>query len=1194
MDNININTVMNNHNENIELFPLSRKESELLFLDILVNEHPARALVDSGSSGNFISEKLVADTRIGVETRAVPLSITLADGRSYTCHHDVPVRIQYTTETGSLTLVVAPIHHDVILGKPWLERYNPVINWTTNELVMPRELKEQDALLSALQMKRIMSGKEQEVYVAVVTEDKTLGTAPTDHECQALLQEYDDVFPNDLPAELPPPRSVDHKIELLPGSEPPFKPTYRTSGPESDEMKKQIGDLLEKGYIQPSKSPYGAPVLFAKKKDNGLRMCIDYRALNKQTIKNKYPLPRIDEILDRLGEARVFSKLDLRSGYHQIRISPEDVHKTAFRSRFGHYEYKVLAFGLVNAPATFSTLMNNVFHELLDKCVVVYLDDILVYSRTREEHMLHLRQVLELLKVNKLYARRDKCQFLCSEVPFLGHVVGPTGLSVDPAKTRAIQDWPPLRNVKDVQSFLGLANYYRKFMKDFAQMTVPLTNLLKKEQRFDWAKQEEQAFSNIKESLTRAPVLKIADPKSKYTVATDASDFAIGAVLTQKEGKDDRPIAFESRKLSPAEVNYATHEKELLAIVHALKTWRPYLEGTQFDVITDHAALRFLKTQPNLSRRQARWVETLEQYDFEIIYRPGASNVVADALSRRPDHETNDVSLQTLSPLSLNHVSTATMRGDLIQRIKDTYRDDEHFAPLVTAFERTADPRESRLTVPQLRHYALRGGLLFLRDGERDRLCVPRDRGVLLKLLESHHDARTAGHLGFEKTYAALNQNFYWPAMTKMIRRYVASCSSCQRNKARNHLAFGPLQPLPIPKRSWEDVSMDLISGLPTTKDGHDAIVVIVDRLSKMAHFIPTNTTVTAPALAQLFFDHIFRLHGLPKSIVSDRDSRFTSLFWKALFRCLDTKLAMSSAYHPQTDGQTERTNRTLEQMLRNYVSARQDDWDKCLTSAEFAYNNAKQSSTQTTPFLLVYGQHPTLPTNFLINAEAHPGPSVRKATEMITEIRTLVKTARDNIRLAQEHQARYADQSRMHKTFQVGDSVLVSTENFSRGQQLTTKFQKLRPRYTGPYRVVRVISPVNYQLDVPNQSQSTSTFHVSALEPYIENDAEEFPGRQTSSPPPLIPPSESNSDNSEDNADTAEVDTSNEYVVERIMEKRIIVRSGTRSVEYLVKWEGYPEYDATWEPVAHLHNVLDLVQAFEQTLPASTPIASN
>jgi hypothetical protein len=690
-------------------------------------------------------------------------------------------------------------------------------------------------------------------------------------EAKELIKEFADVFPDSLPATLPPRRTIDHAIDLIPGSAPPSRPTYRLSFVEMDELKRQITDLHNKGFIRPSVSPFGAPVLFVHKKEGTLRLCVDYRALNKITIKNRYPLPRIDELMDRLAGTKFFTKIDLYSGYHQIRIKEEDIPKTAFRTRYGHFEFLVLPFGLTNAPATFMTLMNNIFREYLDKFVIIYLDDILIYSKTKEEHLQHVRIILETLRKHKLYAKINKCELVRTSVEYTGHFISAQGISVDPRKITTIQQWPAPTNVSELRSFLGLASYYRKFVQGFSAIASPLTALLHKDKEYIWNDNEQEAFDTLKQHLTTAPVLLLPDPTKLFTVTTDASDFAIGAVLSQNIGKGDQPVAFESRKLSPAEQNYAVHEKELLAIVHAIKLWRPYLEGQRFTVITDHASLEYIKTQHNLSRRQARWLETLQANDFEVKYRPGKTNVVADALSRQSH---------------LAAISTVTEQLSDIDW-KQKYTEDTHFKDIWNILHNSDTATEKQLAL--VRNFELDNERIYLKKDHR--LVIPKDNQMRTTILLEHHDIDISGHLGIDKTLENIMRNFYWPKMGKDIRRYIQSCDTCQRNKNVNQQPAGLLQPLKTPTHRWEQIAMDFIVQLPLTRKGHDAIVVFTDRLTKRGHFYPMHTSATAPEVAKIFFSTIFKDHGLPRIIVSDRDAKFTSNFWKALFELTGARL---------------------------------------------------------------------------------------------------------------------------------------------------------------------------------------------------------------------------------------------------------------------------------------------------------------
>ena len=400
---------------------------------------------------------------------------------------------------------------------------------------------------------------------------------------------------------------------------------------ELAELKVQLQDLLDKGLIQPSSSPWGCPALFVKKKDKSLRMCVDYRPLNAVTIKNKYPLPRIDILFDQLAKAKVFSKIDLRSGYHQIKIRPEDIPKTAFSTRYGLYEYLVMSFGLTNAPAYFMYLMNSVFMPELDKFVVVFIDDILIYSENESDHEEHLRIVLSRLREHKLYAKFSKCEFWMSKVPFLGHILSRDGISVDPSKVQEVMDWKAPTSVHEVRSFLGLAGYYRRFIPDFSKIAKPMTRLLQKDEKYKWTPECETAFHTLRTLLTTAPVLAQPDIEKPFDVFCDASGIGLGCVLMQ----EGRVIAYASRQLRKHEVNYPTHDLELAAVVHALKIWRHYLLGNVCHIYTDHKSLKYIFTQPELNMRQRRWLELIKDYNLEVHYHPGKANVVADALSRK-------------------------------------------------------------------------------------------------------------------------------------------------------------------------------------------------------------------------------------------------------------------------------------------------------------------------------------------------------------------------------------------------------------------------------------------------------------------------------------------------------------------------------------------------------------------------------
>lgn len=439
------------------------------------------------------------------------------------------------------------------------------------------------------------------------------------------------MMPPELPKKLPPRRAIDQKIDLIPGSRPPAQAPYRMAPPELAELRKQLGELLDAGYVQPSKAPYGAPVLFQKKQDGSMRMCVDYRALNKVTVKNKYPIPLVADLFDQLSKATYFTKLDLRSGYWQVRIAEGDEGKTTCVTPYGSYEFLVMPFGLTNAPATFCNIMNDVFYEYIDRFVVVYLDDIVVYSKTLDDHLIHLRRVLSRLREHQLYVKMEKCEFAQEEIMFLGHWVSKGQVRMDDRKIRAILDWPAPTKVTELRSFLGLANYYRRFIQGYSKRVAALTDLLKKDRKWVWSTECQEAFDKLKHAVASEPVLRLPDFELPFEVHTDASDRALGGVLVQ----DVPPVAFESRKLKEEEQRYSTHEKEMTAVVHCLFTWKHSLLGTRVTVVTDNVANTYFKTQKKWTPKQARWPEFLVEFDIVWEHRPGRHNPVADALSRK-------------------------------------------------------------------------------------------------------------------------------------------------------------------------------------------------------------------------------------------------------------------------------------------------------------------------------------------------------------------------------------------------------------------------------------------------------------------------------------------------------------------------------------------------------------------------------
>ncbi|KAL4379294.1 hypothetical protein GQ457_02G032210 [Hibiscus cannabinus] len=859
-------------------------------------------------------------------------------------------------------------------------------------VVVGENIKFLSNVVSALEAQRLMDDSCQ-AYLAYVMNPNMGEARPRDIR---TVCDFPGVFPEELPG-LPPDREVEFVIETHADSAPVSISPYRMAPKELKELKTQLQELLDRGFIRPSTSPWGAPVLFVKKKDESLRMCIDYRQLNKMTVKNKYPLPHIDDLFDQLEGATVFSKIDLRSGYYQLKVREQDVLKTAFRTRYGHYEFLVMPFSLTNAPAAFMDLMNRVFHKYLDRFVVVFIDDILT------------------LLENQLYAKLSKCEFWIREVVFLGHVVSSEGIRVDPKKVEAIVNWKQPTSVTEIRSFLGLAGYYRRFVSGFSKVAAPLTKLLQKGVKYEWSDARQQAFEKLKEALINAPVLTQPVSGKEFVVYSDDSYVGLGCVLMQ----EGRVVAYASRQLKVHEKNYPTHDIELAAVVFALKIWRHYLYGEKCIVYTDHKSLKYLMTQKELNLRQRRWLELLKDYDLSIEYHPGKANVVADALSRKAAVELRAMFASLSISRDRGLVAELQVKPTLIQLIREKQLCNRAIAAHVQ------DIAEGKPTEFRFRD----GGVVCFKD----RIVVPDDSELRRTILTEAHSSPFAMHPGSTKMYRDLKGEYYWVGLKKDVVEF--------RVKAEHQFPSGLLQPLRIPEWKWERITMNFVTGLPMTPLKKDSVWVIVDRFTKCAHFLPVHTTYTYDKLAELYIREIVRLHGVPKSIVSDRDPKFTSRFWESLHTALGSRLNFSTSYHPQTDGQSERVIQVLEDMLRCCIIDFQGTWEKQLPLVEFAYNNSYQASIQMAPYESLYGRRCRTPVCW---AEAGqkllPMPDILKGT---TE---KVKLISERLKDASDRQKSYADLKRREIEYAVGDKVFLKVSPWKKVMRFGKK-GKLSPR---------------------------------------------------------------------------------------------------------------------------------------------------
>ena len=1188
-------------------------------------------LVDPGAKINLINQAYVTQWEIPSVSAALPLPGFL-DGESRYCYgaheltYDLVDSWGQRRQCTTLFYAVNYSGPDVIFGMPMLADQAILVDPQTASWRF--QIRTSKLSLEAPKQFARNLESQKEVYALICAavdtreteESRNLNKLPDE------LADYADQYDDQKAGILPEQGRGDHAIDLVENQEPPFMSLYNLSQTELAELRRYLDDALLKGWIKHSTSPAGAPILFVPKKDGGLRLCVDYRGLNAVTIKNRHPLPLITETLDRLCGAVLFTKLDLTNAYHRIRIKKGDEWKTAFRTRYGHFEYQVMPFGLANAPATFQAYINKALRGLIDIFCVVYLDDILIYSSDPAEHWRHVRLVLERLKQYQLYVNLKKCEFATTKVEFLGFIVSTDGVQMDPERVRTIQEWPPPKSYRELQIFLGFVNYYRRFIEGYSKLSAPLTGLLKgskggkKSGPFQWSDEQEQAFRRLRDAFVSIPILHHYDPIKKIKMESDASNFAVAGIISQQDQFGNwRPVAFWSRKMIPAEQNYETHDQELLAIVALFQQWRHYCEGAAhpIEVWSDHNNLRGFMKQKQLNSRQARWALKLAAYDFEIFHQAGKTNP-ADGPSRRPDYEgvsewntrllptlQNKLALTSEIPVALSEregsedVLDVASLGVAEDRTLSRNRREilEYLGPMfqLAGVQVIIPRREVRATPESPYEESQRPMKTLIKElqakddwtkkirseheepGHRQRgrvnkwqfdsegllrrngcLYIPGDQAVREELISRNHDDPLAGHFGTDKTLELIQRKYYWPACGEQVRNYVKTCDVCQRTKVPRHKPYGELKSLPATNIPWKEITMDFVTGLPSSKRRgvvYDSILVVVDRCTKMARYIPVTTKITAVELAETFFEEIVLRYGVPGGIVSDRGSVFTSAFWSAVCYHAKIKRKLSTAFHPQTDGQTERQNQVLEHYLRTFADAEQAQWANQLPLAEFAYNNASHNSTGSSPFYLLYGFNPDIHYEVEDDSAEERIPAAKDRIKHLHEMRQALT---ERLKHASSKQAEYYNKKHKPMEYHVGDLVMLSTRNLK--QKRPSK--KMSHKFVGPFRVEDKVGAQAYRLTLPTSYRIHNTFHVSLLEKYHHRAGDQV-AEQMMQAPDLI-------------------DDEEQWEIEEILGRT----GGKKGIWYKVKWLNWGDAYNQWLPAEELENAPDLVRKFDEQAP--------
>ena len=924
-----------------------------------------------------------------------------------------------------------------------------------------------------------------------------------------LLIEFQDVFSqedNDIGRT----NLVEHRINT--GSQHPIRqrPRKHPLG-QRTEIKQQVTELLNKGLIEQTDSPWSANIVLVRKKDGTQRFCVDYRQLNAATIKDAYPLPRIDETLDALSGARWFSTLDLASGYWQVGLDHDAKQKSAFLADGALYAWNVMPFGLCNAPATFERLMDKVLTGLHWETLLVYLDDVIVFGSSVPEELARLKQVFHRLRQANLKLKPKKCHLFKTKVSYLGHEVSNFGVSTQEEKTEAIKNWPTPTNVKEVRSFLGLASYYRRFVKDFATIAKPLHQLTEKNRagRFEWSSVCQIAFDELKHRLTSTPILAYPSLQGELILDTDASKDGIGGVLSQVQDGQERVIAYGSKVLSKAERNYCVTRRELLAVVTYLKHFKQYLYGRHVKVRTDHGALRWLTNFKQPEGQLARWLEVVSEYDFEIVHRAGRSHANADALSRRPcrqcgretdcELETDETVVGRTCVIQLSDV------GNRVE-IRQAQLDDPNLRPVIEALERGTKPTKEEMSPLSHKTKVLLGhwGQLHMRDGilfrkwesengrsTRDRLVLPKQK--VREVLEELHSGSFGGHLGSTKTLKKAQIRYYWVGMKADVRSFIRQCTACSKRKTHGKKRRAPLQQ----RRSgspMERIALDILGPLPSTDDGNKYILVVADYYTKFVEAYAIRDE-QAHTVAQKLVEEFICRYGVPNEIHSDQGRNFESNLFKEVCKLLGVKKTRTTPYNPKSDGMVERFNRTLLGMLVTMIdpNKHQQDWDRYIPFATAAYRSTVHETTQETPNMMMFGREVIHPLDLSVNQ-----PPSELNTDYAEDLRNRMEDIYHRVTEQTDknmrRQKRNYDRQTSNETFASGQFVWLRTDFRKKGVS-----PKLTNRWDGPYKIITRLSDVTYRIQLTPRSK-LKIVHFDRLKPYEGPTPEAWKSHETHS----------------------------------------------------------------------------------------------
>lgn len=1038
------------------------KEGKRFCYSGLLNNQSCIFKLDTGSDVSIVNEKFVTEAEGRVLIKDCYLK--------YPTGEIVPVKYKIEAEIclGKIVLrmpiFVAEIFDECLLGVDFLSKvgvcdnlfYEIFENFKKKDEVSSRNVES--------------SGKVSDLVEDIFKRFSGNLSLSQKEEYLKFLSNFQEVFSKEIVAGNC--NLVEHSIKLresCPIKQVPRRIPFHLRS-EVDQI---IEDMKCRNIIEESCSPWVSPAVMVKKKDGSLRFCVDYRKLNAVTIKDSYPLPRIDEIIDRLAGNVWFSILDLKSGYWQIRMSPEDKEKTAFSIGNGLWQFNVLPFGLCNAPATFERLMEKVLGKLLSKICFVYLDDVIVFGKTFEKMLLNLKEVFNCFKKANLKVNPEKCNFFSKEVTYLGFRISEKGVSTDPAKISSVTDWPVPKTKKQLRSFLGFCSYYRKFIKGFSLIAKPLFVLTEDLSKFVWDMNCQEVFEKLKKLLVSAPILSFPIEKGEFILDTDASGHGIGAVLSQIQGGSEKVIAYFSRVLNKSERNYCVTRRELLAIVDSIRSFHQYLYGQKFVVRTDHASLRWLLSFKDLEGQLARWLERLQQYDFEPIYRSGVSHGNADGLSRRPcqnffckycervDERNAIVKEQLISRIVLENSNleewSASQKKDQIISLF-FQKKCEGKRPLwqeISSLESSA-----KIYYNIWDSLEIKDNVLFRKwispnfKLEVFQIVVPQSK--VCEILKEAHDSPIGGHFGINKTLEKVRKRFYWASCKADVEIWCKSCEVCLARKGPSDKGKSPFQiyNVGIP---FERIQMDILGPLPLSNKGNRFLLVIVDCFSKWPEAFPLKN-IRAKSIAQVFVSQIISRFGVPLELHTDQGRSFESRLLIELSHLLGIKKTRTTPLHPQSDGQVERQHQTILDYLSKFVAENQKDWDEWIPMFLLAYRSSKHESTGISPSEVIFGKDIYLPLDLIrgvpsITKKKDPQGYFCELKENLSKVHSFV---RENLeKKSSSIKCRYDRKVRKINFVEKQKVWLYNPKRF------LGKAPKLQRNWEGPYEIVRKINDV-------------------------------------------------------------------------------------------------------------------------------------